>query len=78
MLQETLNLENLPNKLYVKKSLISQAVSNTKPSLKRVYAQDIVTKLKDMKVERILDLPGHEVMQLTMKIASDILHGSAR
>ena len=38
LLQESLNLENLPNKLYVKKSLIAQAVGKAKPKMKRLFA----------------------------------------
>ena len=48
LLQDNLNLENLQNKLYVKKNLIAQAVGRPQPKRRRMFAGDVVTQLKEM------------------------------
>lgn len=74
LLQDTLNLENLQNKLYVKKNLIAQAVGKHHPKRQRMFAGDIITQLKEMGVRRILELPGNLSMQMTKEVARSILY----
>lgn len=70
-----MNLENQANKLYVKKSLIAQAVGKAKPKMKRLFAQDIVALLKELNINDVANLPGNLSMQMTRLVVRNIVLG---